>query len=127
MTIKIALEAFAQQITENFALRVDAQPEDQLKAPISIFLQAAGDVLDKDVDSRTEVRVEGLGGRPDIGVSVDGLLCGHIELKAPGKGADPARLTGDQNKKQWKKFQSLPNLIYTDGNQCDTERTRLRK
>ncbi|HTU25659.1 MAG TPA: type ISP restriction/modification enzyme, partial [Pirellulales bacterium] len=34
---------------------------------------------------------------------------------APGKGADPHRYKG-HDKEQWEKLQSLPNLLYTDGN-----------
>lgn len=44
-----------------------------------------------------------------------GALAGHIELKKPGTGADPTRFAG-HNAQQWRKFQELPNLIYTDGN-----------
>jgi hypothetical protein len=38
-----------------------------------------------------------------------------VEVKAPGKGADPRRYKG-HDKEQWEKLQSLPNLLYTDGN-----------
>jgi hypothetical protein len=38
-----------------------------------------------------------------------------VEVKAPGKGADPRRYKG-YDKDQWEKLQSLPNLVYTDGN-----------
>ena len=37
-------------------------------------------------------------------------------MKAPGKGADPRRFQGRHDKEQWAKLQTLPNLIYTDGN-----------
>ena len=57
-----------------------------------------------------------MGGRPDMGVTVNGLLTGHIELKAPGKGADPKKFKGP-DKVQWEKFRDLPNLLYTDGNE----------
>ncbi len=43
------------------------------------------------------------------------MLVGYVELKAPGKGADPRRYKG-HDKEQWEKLQSLPNLLYTDGN-----------
>ena len=39
-----------------------------------------------------------------------------MEVKAPGKGADPRRFTDRHDKEQWEKLQSLPNLLYTDGN-----------
>jgi hypothetical protein len=111
-----ALKTFAARITENFATNVAAQPEDQLKAPVQDLLRIAGTLFGIVVVPRTEAQVADLQGRPDIGVAVDGLLCGFIELKAPGLGADPERLRGEQNKRQWDKFKSLPNLIYTDGN-----------
>lgn len=53
--------------------------------------------------------------RPDIAIYVKGLICGYIELKAPGLGADAPKLTGKHNKEQWAKLKGLPNLIYTDG------------
>lgn len=109
-----ALRTFAARITENFATNVAAQPEDQLKAPIQDLLRTAGTLFGIAVVPRTEAQVADLQGRPDIGVAVGGLLRGFIELKAPGLGADPERLRGEQNKRQWDKFKSLPNLIYTD-------------
>ena len=39
-----------------------------------------------------------------------------IELKAPGKGADPRKFKDPHDKAQWEKLQSLPNIIYSDGN-----------
>lgn len=55
-------------------------------------------------------------GRPDFAITVNRLLCGHVELKAPGTGTDPGRFKG-HNKQQWTRFQHLPNLIYIDGNE----------
>jgi hypothetical protein len=88
----------------------NAQPEDQLKDPVQTLLRhaAAG------VETRTEVRVSELEARPDIGVAVGRLLCGHVELKAPGLGANTALLK-DRNKLQWEKLRALPNILYTDG------------
>ena len=54
--------------------------------------------------------------RPDYAVAMRDVLVGFIEVKAPGKGADPRRYKG-HDKEQWEKLQSLPNLIYTDGNE----------
>ena len=53
--------------------------------------------------------------RPDCAITLRGVLVGFIEIKAPGKGADPRRFRG-HDKQQWDKLQSLPNLLYTDGN-----------
>lgn len=112
--ISVALEAFATTLTTNFSTLVPAQPEDQLKGPMQTLLAAAGVAFGRTVVTRTEARVDELGGRPDLGVAVDGLLTGHLELKAPGKGARPDRFLGS-DKVQWEKFKALPNLIYTDG------------
>lgn len=106
---KDALCEFAESLRANFASLIPANPEDQLKPPVQKLLQSVA----SDVQTRSETQVEGLGARPDIGVSVRKLLCGFVELKAPGKGARTNRLSG-ADKKQWEKFKSLPNLIYTD-------------
>lgn len=120
------LEQFAASLAENFRTRIEAQPEDQLKGPVQVLLQAAGSALNRNVGTRTEARVAGLGARPDIGVAVQGLLTGHVELKAPGKGARPERYRG-ADREQWAKFQVLPNLLYTDGSEWALYRFGERK
>ena len=55
-------------------------------------------------------------GVPDFSVYRHQNLLGHIELKAPGKGANPEAFR-DRDAKQWKKFKDLPNLVYSDGMQ----------
>lgn len=106
---KEALREFAESLRANFASLIPANTEDQLKPPVQKLLQAVA----ARVQTRSESQVEGLGARPDIGVAVSRLLCGFVELKAPGKGARTNRLSGG-DKKQWEKFRALPNLIYTD-------------
>ncbi len=86
-----------------------AQPEDQLKAPVSALLKSVAD----NVLTKTEAQVDELGGRPDIGVEVRNALCGFVELKAPGLGAQTRRFRG-RDKAQWEKFSALPNILYTD-------------
>ena len=54
--------------------------------------------------------------RPDFAVTVGKALVGFIEVKAPGKGADPRKFNDPHDKEQWDKLKSLPNLVYTDGN-----------
>ena len=126
MSFTDALQNFARDVTRNFALPVPANPEDQLKSPMQKLLREGGTALRFRVDSRTETPVPDVGARPDLGVTVSGLLCGHIELKAPGKGARPERLTGG-DRRQWKKFKSLPNLIYCDGNEWGLYRDGKRQ
>ena len=97
----------------------EGQPEDQLRNPIEQLFHAiavecdlpAGTVVLKGETSLSEMRT-----RPDFAVEVHGALNGFIEVKAPGKGADPRRWKTGHDKEQWDKLKALPNLLYTDGN-----------
>ena len=108
------VRGFADQVAGKFSPGVSAQPEDQLKDPVGDLLREVGSLENLAVSWRTEVHADDVVGRPDIGVITDGLLTGHVELKSPGTGADPAQFTG-HNLDQWQRFKALPNLIYTDG------------
>ena len=108
-----ACSAFAKTLTQSFASTTEAQAEDQLKRPVQNLLA----LLRDGIVTRTEASVHEVGGRPDIAVDVNRLLAGHIELKAPGIGANPRRFKDPHSRVQWKKFTALPNLIYTDGNE----------
>lgn len=101
----------------NYASLTVAQPEDQLKTPIGDLIRAAGVAAGLDVTYRTEVRIDGVAGRPDLGVEASQLPVGSVELKAPGLGADPRRFRDKHGRDQWTRFQAIPNLIYTDGTQ----------
>lgn len=117
VTFAPALRSFAAEITAKFASPMRFQPEDQLKGAVVTLLKQAGSALSGiTVEAVTEVRIDALQGRPDIGVTVMGLLAGYIELKAPGKGANTQNFKSN-DKSQWEKFRYLPNLIYTDGNE----------
>ena len=83
------VQAFAAATTAKFALLAGQNPEDQLKATVGDLLQAVGRELNFTIETVTEVKVAAVG-RPDMGVSIKQLLVGYIELKAPGKGADPS-------------------------------------
>ncbi len=48
--------------------------------------------------------------RPDYAVKVKNALVGFIEVKAPGKGADPRKWKTGHDKEQWDKLKALPNL-----------------
>jgi hypothetical protein len=110
-----------------FALPGSASPEDQLKQPISAAIESAGGSFGLTVLSRTETHLSEHKVRPDVAIYVSGLICGYIELKAPGLGADAPRLKGKHNKEQWEKLKSLPNLIYTDGREWALYRIGERK
>ncbi len=95
------------------------QAEDKLRTPLENLLHGlaleAGlpeDTLAlSDEHSLAELRT-----RPDYAVETNKALTGFIEVKRPGKGADPRQFTDAHDQEQWKKLKSLPNLLYTDGN-----------
>ena len=99
---------------------VTGEPEDQLRGPFEQLVRqmaalcgfAPGAVV-----TVGETSVAALHTRPDYAITVNGALAGFVELKAPGKGADPRRMKGAHDKAQWLRLQSLPNLIYADGNE----------
>ncbi|TVR83606.1 MAG: DNA methyltransferase [Rhodospirillales bacterium] len=94
-------------------------PEDQLRAPIEALVADLADLIGLPTDSVVlvgESSLADLKTRPDYAVSVNRALIGFIEIKAPGKGADPRRFHDRHDQEQWDKLRSLPNLIYTDGN-----------
>jgi hypothetical protein len=120
-SFKDALKSFADGLAAKFALPIPFQPEDQLKSAVSAVLEAAARRLGKKITIVTEVRVDDLG-RPDMGVAISSLPAGHVELKAPGKGATTSKLKGP-DKDQWERFKDLPNILYTDANEWALYRT----
>ncbi len=95
------------------------EPEDQLRSPFECLfadLAEARGIARKSVALVGESSLSELKTRPDYAVTLGHSLVGFVELKAPGKGADPRRFKG-HDKEQWAKLHSLPNLIYSDGNE----------
>lgn len=94
------------------------QPEDQLRAPLEALVAdlcaLIGPAAD-DVVMVGETALSELMTRPDYAVTRKKALVGHVEVKAPGKGADPRKFIDKHDKTQWEKLKALPNLIYTDG------------
>ncbi len=93
--------------------------EDQLRAPLEILIANLAELTGLHPDHVVmvgEAPLAGLKARPDYTVTYNNVLVGFIEIKAPGKGADPRRFRDRHDKDQWTKLQTLPNLIYTDGN-----------
>ncbi|MGH3613417.1 MAG: hypothetical protein ACRDRK_12655 [Pseudonocardia sp.] len=93
------------------------QPEDALRSPLVALLRRFATERGLSVVPVGESALEQLQVRPDYAIQVDGAVCGYIEIKKPGLGADPPALTGRHNIKQWQRLSDLPNLIYTDGEQ----------
>jgi Type ISP C-terminal specificity domain/N-6 DNA Methylase len=122
------LEKFAQSMKTAYAAveASKAQAEDQLKPPVVALMAQLGELTGQTVVATTEARLPELGTKPDVAVLVEGLVSGHVELKAPGRGATPTKLKGKHDAEQWKKFRNHPNLLYTDGNEWALYRTGER-
>ncbi len=94
------------------------EPEDQLRAPLEALFADLAELCGLKREWLAAVGESSLGRlktRPDYAITLRNVLVGFVEVKAPGKGADPRRYKG-HDREQWEKLQSLPNLLYTDGN-----------
>ena len=101
------------------SVAVTGAPEDQLRGPLETLvydLAVLGGLPTSSVHMVGETTLSDLRTIPDFAVTVSNALVGFIEVKAPGKGADPRQFDDPHDKEQWAKLKSLPNLIYTDGN-----------
>lgn len=119
-----ALKTFASDLTNTYGSLVAAQQEDQLKGPTGNLLRSFGSGFGFNVIPRFEAPIPGIG-RPDIALDVGGALCGYVELKAPQVSVRNLR---GRDREQFNKFKTLPNLVYTNGNEWilyqDGERKR---
>ena len=120
-SLSSAISKFAAEATRKLsAISVSGEPEDQVRAPLETLM---GDLAEVCGIARASVVLVGessladLKTRPDYAVQRNGNLLGFVEVKAPGKGADPRRFKEKHDKEQWAKLKALPNLVYTDGNE----------
>lgn len=100
-------------------IAVSGQPEDQLRGPLEALIHDLAEIGGLSASSVAlvgETTLSDIKTRPDYAVTVSKALVGFIEVKAPGKGADPRKFDNEHDKDQWDKLKSLPNLMYTDGN-----------
>jgi hypothetical protein len=98
---------------------ISGAPEDQLRGPLEALIRdlaELGGLPAGSVHLIGETTLSDIKTRPDFAATVSKALVGFIEVKAPGKGADPRKFSDPHDKDQWDKLKSLPNLIYTDGN-----------
>jgi hypothetical protein len=119
-TIADAVSAFGANAKAKLSnAAISGAPENQLRAPLEEFvkeLAKLGGFQAKAVGLVGETTLADIKTRPDYAVTVSNALVGFIEVKAPGKGADPRKFSDPHDKEQWDKLKSLPNLLYTDGN-----------
>jgi len=120
LTVGEAISKFGSKAKDKLANpSTTGRPEDQLRSPFEQLLADIADLVG--ISSASVVAVDesplaDLKTRPDYSVTVKKALVGFIELKSPGKGADPTKFKDRHDREQWEKLRSLPNLIYTDGN-----------
>lgn len=115
MSEKISLYADLQHFFDSVGTKLDqfvpGQREDQLRAPFEEFMDAAGEALGLRISCAGEAWLPDRLGRPDFAVQENKqVLVGYAELKAPGTGADARRFQG-RNRKQFKRFASVPNML----------------
>lgn len=117
ITLESVIAEFGQSVCQKLHNPViEGQLEEQIRTPFEKLLVDLAALLQiSDVTPIGETAIQGLQTRPDYAVTVRQTLVGFIELKAPGKGADPRKFKDKHDRSQWKKLQSLPNLIYSDG------------
>lgn len=92
------------------------QREAAIRAPLDVLISTIGKALGRPAVLHDEVSDFDRRVRPDFGVSIDGVVMGYVEVKAPGVGIDPTKMTG-HDLKQWERQRDLPNLVYTNGTQ----------
>lgn len=109
------LKAFETESRKKLTAVVLGQPEDAIRAPAETLLRDLAISLGSpSITVVPETPYPTLAVRPDMAI-LRGALIGHVELKAPGKGADPRRFGKGHDRDQWEKLKALPNLIYFDG------------
>ncbi len=120
LSIETAISDFGKAVKSKLSNPgASGQPEDQLRAPFEQLLTAVASICNfrsGAVVAVGEASQRDLKTRPDYSITVNKALVGFVELKAPGKGANPARFKDPHDKEQWERLRSLPNLLYTDGN-----------
>ena len=120
LSIESAVSVFGLEAKAKLsAIAAKGEPEDQLRNPREQLVAAMTELCGQARSKLTligESSLSELHTRPDFAVSYANALIGFIEVKAPGKGADPRKFKDPHDKAQWKKLAALPNLIYTDGN-----------
>ena len=120
MTLQQAISTFGAEAKSKLANpSARGAPEDQLRAPLEGLIGRLAELTGLPAGTVVavgETSLADLKTRPDYAVTRRNALIGFIEVKAPGKGADPRRFQDKHDKEQWARLQTLPNLIYTDGN-----------
>jgi hypothetical protein len=80
---------------------IEGSPEDQLRGPLETLVHDLTEVagfLQGAVQLIGETKLAHINTRPDFAVTKLNALVGFIEVKAPGKGADPRKFSNEHDK-----------------------------
>ncbi|MGH3764281.1 MAG: hypothetical protein ACRDTX_03915 [Pseudonocardiaceae bacterium] len=87
-----AVSAFGRSAREQLSIGV-GEPEEALRVPLVTLVKEIGSRHGLQVVPVGEAMLSDLQVRPDYAVQVNGAICGYIEIKKPGLGADAPALT----------------------------------
>ena len=111
MTLQEAISKFGLEAKSKLSNPgASGAPEDQLRAPLETLVGSLAELVGLTpgtIVAVGETSVVDLKTRPDYAITRRGSLIGFIELKAPGKGADPRGFHDSHDKEQWTKLQTL--------------------
>ena len=120
LSLQEAVSAFGREAKSKLSNpAASGAPEDQLRAPLEALIPDLAELAGLHPGAVVmvgETSLADIKTRPDYAVTRGNSLSGFLEIKAPGKGADPRRFRDPHDQEQWTKLQTLPNLLYTDGN-----------
>lgn len=125
--VKAQISEFGGRVKPRVQPSSPGFPEDQLRGPLQKLMETVCELgLGLDAVVHGEVRMVDLEARPDFRVDVAGAPVGFIELKAPGRGADPERFSEKRDRGQWEKLRNLPSVLYCDGQEYALFRSGTR-
>jgi hypothetical protein len=116
-TVDMVIAEFGREVTSKLRTGHGSK-EDHLRGPFETMLAAIARSLGLKITSIGETRLPDLSIRPDYAIDVAGARAGYVELKKPGHGVpDTWTKPTKHDLEQWEKFQRLPNVLYSDGEQ----------
>lgn len=107
-----AISAFGSTCAEKLAGPGDR--EAAIRTPLANLISELGRLCSRPAVLHDEVRDRDRRVRPDYGVSINTIMMGYIEVKAPGRSIDPSNMTG-HDLEQWNRQKDISNLVYTNG------------
>ncbi len=120
-----AVATFGLAVKQKLAV-AKGQREDQLTSPTQAFLMDLIRKLGLDITIVDQISLADRKLRPDLGLAVGSAQIGVVELKAPGKTADPESFRLAHDLEQWEKLSLLPNVLLSDGQQWALYRSGRR-